>query len=261
MHTILTLIDMKSLIKIVLLFTLIIYSNFHSQSLKVEYERYDLNEDYDINKSKEFNDKKNQARKIPMKLFLYYTNGFSFFKSVPRNSFTNNTGDIHKDESTTLHNREIYKETELKMYHNKDEKGNYSYHNFPQIKEEFYGYIEPKFAKIEYKEDIINIDNYVCKLVEVSLASDPTHINKIWYTEAIPISAGPFSYSTFPGLVLRVEAPTYTLTAIKISNDVKDNEVEKMNPKLKVYKNDEYTKKMKEVIEQSSKPTFENIKL
>jgi GLPGLI family protein len=252
---------MKFLIKLTLLSTFFINMLVNSQHLKVEYERYDLNEDYDLNRSKEFNDKKNQVHKIPMKLFLYYADGFSFFKSIPRNSFTNNAGDIQKDETTTLHKRETYKETELKIYHNKNENGNYSYHNFPQIKEEFYGYIEPKFAKIEYKEDIINIDNYICKLVEVSLESDPTYINKIWYTEAIPIAAGPFSFSVFPGLVLRVETPSYILTAIKISNNVEDSEVEKMNPKLKVYRNNEFIKKMQEVVEQSSKPTFEEIKL
>lgn len=252
---------MKTLIKITLIFVLFVNNNFYSQHLKVEYERSDLNEDYDINQSKEFNDKKSQARKIPMKLFLYYADGYSLFKSIPRNSFTNNAGDIQKDESTTLHKREIYKEIELKICHNKNENGNYIYHNFPQIKEEFYGYLEPKFSKIEYKEDILTIDNYVCKLVEVSLESDPTHINKIWYTEAIPIAAGPFSFNNFPGLVLRVEAPTYTLTATKISNNINDNEVEKMNSKLKVYRNNDYTKKMREVTEEISKPTFENIKL
>lgn len=252
---------MKILLKIILVYVLYVNSNFYAQNLKVEYERYDLNENYDLQRSKEFNDKKNQAHKIPMKLFLYYADGSSFFRSVPRNSFTHNAGDIQKDESTTLHKREIYKESELKMYHNKNENGNYSYHNFPQIKEEFYGFVEPKFAKIEYKDDVINIDNYICKLVEVSLASDPQHVNKIWYTEAIPIAAGPFSFNVFPGLVLRVEAQGYILTAVKVSNDIKTDEVEKINPSLKVYRNDEYTKKMKEAIEQSSKPTFEEIKL
>jgi len=93
---------MKTLIKITLIFVLSINNNFYSQHLKVEYERSDLNEDYDINQSKEFNDKKSQVRKIPMKLFLYYADGYSLFKSIPRNSFTNNAGDIQKDESRLL---------------------------------------------------------------------------------------------------------------------------------------------------------------
>ncbi|MFY7845445.1 MULTISPECIES: GLPGLI family protein [Chryseobacterium] len=250
---------MKFIIKLILLSVLFSNGLVYSQRLQVEYEKYDLTDGSNINMSNEFNEKVRQIRKTPQKYFLYYKDGNSFFKSIPRNSFTHNAGDIKKDESTTLHNREVFKDVELKIYHNKNENGNYSYHNFQNINEEFYGYKDTKFTKIEYKDDIMNIDNYVCKLVEVSFDSITNF--KVWYTEAIPISAGPFSFNNFPGLVLRVETDSYKITAIKISNDAKESEVETMNNKLKVFKNEDYDKKLREVREESSKPTFEEIKL
>jgi GLPGLI family protein len=250
---------MKFIIKLILLSTFFSNIFVYSQHLKVEYEKYDLTDGSNINMSNEFNEKVRQIRKAPQKYFLYYKDGNSFFKSIPRNSFTLNAGDIKKDESTTLHNREVFKDIELKIHHNKNENGNYNYHNFQNIDEEFYGYKDTKFAKIEYKDDTMNIDNYVCKLVEVSFNSVTNF--KVWYTEAIPIAAGPFSFNNFPGLVLRVETASYVITAIKINNNAKESDVERMDTKLKVFKNEDYDKKLREVNEQRSKPTFEEIKL
>ncbi|WP_157676849.1 GLPGLI family protein [Chryseobacterium sp. T16E-39] len=250
---------MKFRIKLILLATLLINILISSQHLKVEYEKYDLKDiDHNSNLTKEYQDKVNTERKKPQKYFLYYTDGYSFFKSIPRNSISHNAGD-KKENDVQIHKREIYKEIELKMYHNKNDDGNYAYHNFKDTNEEFYGYKDTKFAKIEYKDDTMNIDNYVCKLVEVSFDSMTNY--KVWYTEAIPISAGPFSFNNFPGLVLRVETENYTITATKISNDAKESDIEKINTRLKVFKNEDYDKKLKEVNEQRSKPTFEEIKL
>ena len=77
----------------------------------------------------------------------------------------------------------------------------------------------------------------------------------------MPISAGPFGFSSFPGLVLRVESPDDVITAVKISNETKLSDVEKMNPKLKVYRNEELNKKLEEVRELRSKGTKEEIRL
>lgn len=250
---------MKFIIKLFVLFVFIKSLSVYSQHMRVEYEKYNLKDlDYNISLSKEYQDKVSAERKKAQKYFLYYSDGYSFFKSIPRSPITHNAGD-KKENDVQTHKREIYKENELKMYHNKNENGNYSYHNFKDTNEEFYGYKDTKFAKVEYKDDTMNIDNYVCKLVEVSF--DNIKKYKVWYTEGIPVSAGPFSFNNFPGLVLRVEAESYIITAVKISNDAKQSDIEKINPKINVYKNEEYDKKLKDINEQRSKPTFEEIKL
>jgi GLPGLI family protein len=89
----------------------------------------------------------------------------------------------------------------------------------------------------------------------------PATIYKIWYTEDIPIVAGPNGFNVFPGLVLRVECDIFVLTAVKISNDGKLSDIEKINPKLKIYKNEELDAKMKDVMERVGKTSTEEIKL
>jgi len=249
---------MKFTTKLFFIFSLLSNTLFFSQYLKVEYEQYDRANIEDASLSKEFNDKVKEVLKKPKTFFLYYANGYSFFKSIPRKSFTNNAGDL-KEGNNSIHNREIYGEVELRLFHYKNDNGTYNYHFFPNLNEEFYGYKDSKFAKIEYKDETINIDKYLCKLVEVS----PDSINnyKIWFTEDIPVSAGPYVFNSFPGLVLRIEAPNYTITAIKISNETKEADVEKLNPKIKVYKNEDYDKKMQQIREEQSKPTTEEIRL
>ena len=247
--------------KILLIFIICCYSFLSAQYLKVDYERTDL---IDVNLSgvsKEFQDKVNENRKVPQKFVLYYADGNAFYKSIPRASFSHNAGDTRKDENTVVHKREVYKDDELKVYYKKNDKGIYGYYNFPDLKEEFYGYKESKFSKIDYKNETIQIDNYPCKLVEVSFEHMPATIYKIWYTEDIPIVAGPNGFNVFPGLVLRVECETFVLTAVKISNDGKLSDVEKIDPKLKIYKNEELDSKMRDVMERVGKTTTEEIRL
>lgn len=249
---------MNFYIKLFLTLFLIISIKCLSQHLKVDYEKSDINEVGFKESTQEFRDKVNAAIKKPQRFSLYYADGNSFFKSFPRNQITHNAGDT-EENGNKRHNREVYKESELKVYHNKNENGTYGYYAFPNINEEFYGYTENKFARIDYKDETINIDHYLCKLVEVSFDNITTH--KVWYTEDLPISAGPFSFNSFPGLVLRVENPMYTITAVKIGNDAKETDIERLNPKLKVYKESDFDKKMKEVREEASKPTREDISL
>ena len=246
----------------ILLGTVITFGSiYRAQYLKVEYERTDLHDTKLSGVSQKFEDKVNANRKIPQKFVLYYADGNAFYKSIPKASFSHNAGDTRKDENTVLHKKEIYKDDELKVYYHKKDKGIYGYYNFPNIKEEFYGYKESKFSQIDYKEETIQIDNYPCKLVEVSFEHMPATIYKIWYTEDIPIVAGPNGFNVFPGLVLRVECDTFVLTAVKISNDGKLSDIEKINPKLKIYKNEELDAKMKDVMERVGKTSTEEIKL
>ncbi|MEA1850692.1 GLPGLI family protein [Chryseobacterium sp. MHB01] len=244
---------------IIALFASAFLNSLFGQYLKIEYERTDLQDISSSTMSKEYNDKVKEARKKPQKNFLYYANGNSFFKNIPRASFIHDAGKTQIDESNVTVKKEVFTDFEIKIYHLKNEKGSYQYQNYPRINEEFYGYVEMNYKKINYKDDILKIDNYFCKLVEVTLIND--QIAKIWYTEDIPISTGPAGFNTFPGVVLRVESPSYVMTAVKISNDAKESDVEKINAKLRVYRGDDFTNKMKEVRELNSKPILQEIKL
>ncbi|KMQ62925.1 hypothetical protein ACM39_17605 [Chryseobacterium sp. FH2] len=128
---------------------------FNAQYLKVEYERIELNELENRSMSKEYKEKVNTTRKIPQKNFLYYANGNSFFKNIPRADFIHDVGTTQIDESNKRRKKEVFKD--------------------------------------------------------------------------------------FPGVILS-RIPDYILTAIKVSNDSKENDVEKIYPKLKVYKGEEYKK-------------------
>lgn len=244
---------------VLVLFTSVLLNNVFGQYLKVEYEKTELQDFESPTMSKEYNQKVNLARKIPQKNFLYYANGNSFFKNIPRATFIHDAGTKQIDDSNKETKKEIFKDVEIKIYHIKNEKGSYQYQSFPRLNDEFYGYIEMNYKNIEYKDDILMIDNYHCKLVEATLING--QITKIWYTEDIPVSTGPFGFNTFPGVVLRIEAPSYTMTAVKVSNEAKESEVEKINPKLKIYKGEEFTKKMQEIREINSKPTIQEIRL
>ena len=43
-------------------------------------------------------------------------------------------------------------------------------------------------------------------------------------------------YGGFPGLILKLEAPTFVIYATKISDDLKKDDVEKMDSKLPIKK-------------------------
>jgi GLPGLI family protein len=252
---------MKIIKKTLFICTLIVFTSVYSQFLKVEYQKIDFSNQKLNGTSQEFQNKINELNKIAQTSFLYYAEGNAFFKTVPKDSFTVNAGDQRKDERTVIHKREAFKDKEIRIYTPKNVKGIYVYYDFPDINDEFYGYADTKFAKIDYKDNTIIIDHYSCKLVEVSFEGMPEKIYKVWYTEDMPISAGPFGFSSFPGLVLRVESPDDVITVVKISNETKLSDVEKMNPKLKIYKNEELNQKMKEVMEKRSKTTTEEIRL
>jgi len=244
---------------IIALFASTLLTNLSGQHLKIEYERTELENLSSPTMSGEFNDKVNLARKTPQKSFLYYANGNSFFKNIPRSSFSQDAGTSQLDETTKKIKKEVFIDVDIKIYHSRNDKGSFQYFNYPRINDEFYGYVEMNYKKIDYKDDVLKIDNYFCKLVEVTLING--QVTKIWYTEDIPVSTGPLGFNTFPGVVLRVESPSYVMTAVKISNDAREGDVEKINSKLKVYRGDDFINKMKKVRELNSKPILQEIKL
>jgi GLPGLI family protein len=109
--------------------------------------------------------------------------------------------------------------------------------------EEFYGYYPDSNFEIEYKDEALIIEKYLCKLAIVKSGNE---VNKVWYTEEIPISTGPFIYNNLPGLVMKIERPNYLCYAVHVSNDCKEQDVKKMNPILKVYQGEELKIKSKE---------------
>lgn len=151
---------------------------------------------------------------------LYYYDGNSYFT---------------KDDSSLLGKQ---KQEYFKI---KNQVGFYILKDF--IVEEFYGYYPDNNFEIEYRNETQIIENYTCKLAIVRSSNE---INKVWYTEEIPISTGPFIYNNLPGLVLKVERPNYLCYATHISKDIVENNIKKMNPDLKIYQGEELEIKNKE---------------
>lgn len=213
-----------------ILFALLCTNIFKSQFVKVEYDLVRNNTiSTDKSFSKEFKDKILENEKKPEKYMLYYGNGNSFFKSLPTPVIQHENAPVNVGGSITTI-VEISEKQPVRIYKLKGEDKFYGY----RIEDgrEFYKKTQLKFGSINYKDETQKIDNFVCRLVEVTNPSGS--ITKVWYTEDLPISAGPYAYGVFPGLVLKVETPTFVMYATKISEDVDENDIEKMNPKFKV---------------------------
>ena len=172
-----------------------------------------------------------KSQKIPpTEYILNYYNGDSYFENI-----------ITPDKN------DFWKRQKVEYYKVKNKNGYY----------ELYDYIVEKFIgqhnynpEIEYKEETQEIEKYSCKLAIVKLNNI---VSKVWYTENIPTSTGPFNYTGFPGLVLKVETPNRVIYATKITNDCKPEAVKKIDKKLPVYegtelelKKEEANKKLKE---------------
>ncbi|SHF26511.1 GLPGLI family protein [Chryseobacterium takakiae] len=233
-------------------FLLLLMNFVKAQNLKVEYDRIikeDLNGSLPAESSDVFKNKVIEELKKPTKEILYVLDGNTFYKSIPRTSITHEEESKKVDEHTTIRPKTEYKDIQTKIYHIKGDKGFYQYFSF-HGDEYYYNYI-PKFSKIEYKDDTEYIEKYKCKLAE--LTSDSGVLTKVWYTEDIPVSAGPYAYGNLPGLVLKIESPEYIVYATKVSNEAKKEDFENLNPKIKVLNEEEFFKKMGEFIEESKK--------
>ncbi|MCA6065593.1 GLPGLI family protein [Chryseobacterium sp. RG1] len=201
-----------------------------TQSLKVDYDlirKTTISSDKQF--TKEFSAKIIESEKKPEKYVLYFVNDDSFFKSIPTEKIEyENAPEIVGGYKKTV--VEVAVKIPVKIYKLKSENKTYAYTN--KEGEEFYKLV-PKlnFSSVQYKDDTLKIDNFTCKLVEVTNTTGS--IVKVWYTEDLPISTGPFGYTDFPGVVLKVETPTFVMYATKINNDVTTKDIEKMDNKLK----------------------------
>lgn len=204
----------------------------HSQEkLKVNYEVISNNKKVnfggDSNLSDDF--KKQMLERIekmskePKKYILYYHDGNSYF-----------TKDNSNDKSSSRGQK-------IEVFKIKNKAGFYRLNDFKV--EKFYGYYPDNNSQIEYKDETLTIQNYLCKLAIVKSGNE---ISKVWYTEEIPASIGPFNYNNLPGLVLKVERPNFLSYATHVSNDCKEKDVKKMNPELKIYMGEELVIKNKE---------------
>ncbi|KMQ62924.1 hypothetical protein ACM39_17600 [Chryseobacterium sp. FH2] len=234
----------------------------YAQNLKVEYDR--INKQFNnspllAESSEAFKSKVKEEMQKPQKQILYVKDGNTFFKSILKADIIHEEESKKIDEFTSIKPKTKFVEKQIKIYRKKGDKGFYQYQNFNE--DEFYRYFTPKFNKIDYKDDIEYIEKYKCKLAEVT--TEQGILTKVWYTEDIPASVGPYAYGNLPGLILKIESPEFVIYATKISNDTTAQDFEIPNPQLKVLNEDDYIKKMSEIREESKKvkKTESNINL
>lgn len=222
----------------------------NAQNLKIEYERINKNSAgmfKDIS-DKEFKAKIKDQFDQPEKLILYFLEGNTFFKNLSMPSVDYIGKSDRVDANTIKRKTGSYTKDDIKMYHIKGDKGLYQYKKYGD--DEFYHYAVPNFDKIEYKEDTDLIEKYKCKLVEVTIKGN---LFKVWYTEDVPVSAGPYMFYSFPGLVLKIDSSSYIVYATKISNEGKKSEFEILDPKLKILNDAEFNKQRNEFLEDAKK--------
>ncbi|AZA48368.1 GLPGLI family protein [Chryseobacterium carnipullorum] len=237
--------------KYTLFISLFFFNFINAQNLKVEYEyvnKQDLSE-YSSESSSTFKRQAEEKLKKAQKQILYFYKGNTFYKNIPTEGFENEKERKKVDERTTSITKESFVIKPIKIYHKKNDPGFYQYQNFGD--EEYYKYYAPKFSKVEYKDNVEQIEKYTCKLAEVTLNSGG--LVKVWYAEDFPVSAGPYVYNSFPGLVLKVESPNFIVYATKISNDGKETDFEPMNSKLKVLDQEKDKDKIQEIMKEASK--------
>lgn len=163
-----------------------------------------------------------QNAKIPKKYVLHYNDGNSFFQRDP-------------DEKLSS------REQKTEIFRLKDKKGLYELSDY--IVEEFYGYYPMDNVSVEFTSETQMIENYNCKLALYKIGDDAS---KVWYTEDIPVSAGPYNYYKVPGLILKVESPNLLCYATNVSKNLNENGIKKMDPEFKVYEGDELKRKKDE---------------
>ena len=195
-------------------------------SVKVNYEtiiqptiKFNGYENIPESQKEEIRRQLKQQYEKPNKFVLFYNDGSSYFVNDP----------------TVVLPERIQKTEYLRI---KDKKGFYSLNDF--IVEEFYGYYPQDNIQIEYTDETQIIENYKCKL---AIYKSGNTKSKVWYTEDIPISAGPYIYYKVPGLVLKVENPNLLCYAVGISKEFDKKDLRKMDPNLKIYEEEELKQK------------------
>lgn len=205
---------------------------FSQESLKVEYEivtqskiNWNGFENMKDSYKEEIKRQIKQNDEIPVKYTLIYEKGDSFFYKNLR------------EKSSSL-------SQEIEYFRIKDKKGYFRLNDF--IDEEFYAYYPMDNVSLEYTDETQVIENYTCKLALYKIGDNST---KVWYTEEIPISAGPYNYYGTPGLILKVESKNQLSYATSVSKNFDKKEMKKMDPKLKIYQGEELKKKNAEARE------------
>ena len=223
--------NFKTMKKFIFAFSFLIINFSIAQNLIVEYDliRNTTTSD-NPNYSEEFKEKILEREKKPEKYILHYADGQSYFESLPIPDVKNERAPqimgpnkVYQTEISTVRQVKVYRE-----------KGSDFYFQYI-IKDEREAYDKSKFSPTNqnYKDETQTINKYHCKLVEIN--NPKGEIVKIWYTEDLPISAGPFRYANFPGLVLKIEATNFVMYATKVSSNLEKVEVEKINPKYPIY--------------------------
>lgn len=162
-----------------------------------------------------------QGAKKPKKFVLFYNQGNSFFYRNIQDE--NSYSDKQKIEYFRFNNKE----------------GIYVLNDF--IVDKFYGYYPMDNVNIEFGNETQIIENFNCKLALYKIGNT---ISKVWYTEDIPISAGPYNYYKVPGLILKVESPNFLCYATGISKIANKKEIRKMDANLKIYEGQELNSKI-----------------
>ncbi len=225
---------------------------FAQDALKVEY-------DYVVKPNGVNNSRRTEAfqktfeeqAKIPEKQVLYYYKGDMFYRNFEKPEIIIN-GERSKEGNTTTRNKERMTFPIFRFYKNKDDENVHELKTYPKV-EQFYRYHKPIWVKIDYKNETTKIDKFECKLVELTQKNGK--IIKVWYTDMLPINAGPLGFYNFPGLVLKVETDAYVCYATSINNNATQKDIEKPNAKLQVYSGEEYDKKVAEIREFLLKPS------
>ena len=218
--------------KKVILFLLFVFYNTINcqQTVKVVYEtisnpKISLNGAENISESmkEEMKTKVLQQAKQPKKFVLYYYNGDSFFQR-----------ELSEDKS-------VLEKQKIEYFRLKNKEGIFLLNDFKV--EQFYGYYPMDNVTVEFINETQTIENFNCKLAIYKIGNT---INKVWYTEEIPISAGPYNFFKVPGLVLKVESPNFLSYAVKISTENNKDSIKKMDSNLKVYSGEELKVKINE---------------
>ena len=97
-------------------------------------------------------------------------------------------------------------------------------------------------GKTEYLKDE-KIDQYLCKVVKIT---DETGDCMIWYTEEIPVNAGPSFYWGFPGLVLKAEDSAMTVYATSVLLTNKKIEIRAFDSSMRIVDGAVYRKYVKQ---------------
>ncbi len=226
--------------KEIILIFICFFNFFYSQNLKVEYEYINKQKINQGSFSDVFNKKLLELNGKPVYYTLLYNNGNSLFTKDSEKDIVNEKSRITKGNETKVE-LERFVRKEVKIFHTPEKKGFYQYFKYDD--DEFYRYSEPELTSISYKDDVEYVDIYKCKLVEIVLKNG--NIIKLWYTEDVPISTGPFMYNMLPGLVLKAESSGFIIYATKVAST--KTIIESINKKLPVYNDDEFREKMKEI--------------